>query len=281
MKYSLLSISGIQRRRSEIIYIIPASADAAESCALVPRRLRKRALTGLLDTVIYIRRFEGCPDSAVEAVRDKVGSLVDGRLQSHAARVTAMILGGVVVAVLGILDFTLPDPLPLADELLMIIGGMACSAVGYWLRRETLPALREKARAALRRIDETEAEEDPLLSRLYRGIREKRAPQAEDAADLIEAESRWFVRHVDIREEVERGELDPRRVRALLDGIEGITHLKRLVRAEIRGAPRTRLKRLRRKAREKTDFSDDALTVYSEFVKSVRAYFRETGRDHV
>ncbi len=279
MKYALMRFDGSLRQYQspQTIYVVPVSSDDNSFRILYPVCMNRRKLKNILGSVITIKQFESCTAEAVIVVRDKLDEMLERGLEAYTTGLNSLVFGGIVVAVLGIIDFTFPDALPLADELLLTFGGAAMAVAGYLAKRGNLPAYRDKVRRKKAVISELEGVDDPLISRIFNSIREKESPESEmlREMDKIEAESQWFVKYINIEEMIEEGEISADQAREIMAGIQDIIPIRKIIKYEKKthlNAARKKAKRLRDKAVEKTGISQDALTVYCEFYKSFQEY---------
>jgi hypothetical protein len=148
MKYALMRFDGsLQPYQShQTIYVIPVSSDDNSFRIIYPVRMNRRKLKNILGSVITIRQFKSCTAEAAIVVRDKLDGMLERGLEAYTTGLNSLVFGGIVVAVLGLIDFTFPDALPLADELLLTFGGAAMAVAGYLAKRGNLPAYRDKVR---------------------------------------------------------------------------------------------------------------------------------------
>jgi hypothetical protein len=286
MKYTTLGrrppyVSG---DRPEMIYVIPVSSDPEDYRIIYPNTLKKNIVELLLDKAIQIMAFESCSENAVWDVREYLKNQLEQKNERHSSRINTGFICGIGLAVLGLLNFTFPDPLPLIDELLMMIGG------GVWAFRSArakrlLPQFRERVQQAENWVRDLEAFSDPLLTRIYGSVKAKQEPQQQDleqtTLDRIEAESQWFVKYLNIRDMIESESVTTDEVREVIEALEDIIPLKTLVRLERsyeRSGMPVRLKRLRDKVKSQLEMSDDALAVYCGFYRSACEYFKIEGQ---
>jgi hypothetical protein len=244
--------------------------------------MNRRKLKNILGSVITIRQFKSCTAEAAIVVRDKLDGMLERGLEAYTTGLNSLVFGGIVVAVLGLIDFTFPDALPLADELLLTFGGAAMAVAGYLAKRGNLPAYRDKVRRKKIIISELEGVDNPLLSRIFNSIREKESPEWEmlNGMDKIDAESQWFVKYINVTEIMEEGEISVDQAKEIMSGIQDIIPIRKIIKYEKKAhvnAARNKAKRLREKAVEKTGISHDALTVCCEFYKSFQEYFIDRG----
>ena len=256
------------------IYIIPLSADPSRYQVLIPAGLRKRLLDLLIQEKLMIRRFRGCPEETVSSMKAQLERNCREKPSRYSTRTNQLVVTGSVLLVLGIINGTFPDPLPLADEILMIGGGLAVGISGYVQRRRALPLLQDKTERAVRRLDGLGCPEDPLLSRIYDAIRARGAPTLGDSksadVDAFEMESRWLVEHLDLHRLLESKIVTLDDLRALVEALAGAFPLSRFLSMEqkLRGNPRdSRTRRARNKKADAYGLSADAFTVYAEFYR--------------
>ena len=214
---------------------------------------------------------------SVSDVEEKIKSLLIRRLERYTSKITALIFSGIAMALLGIANFAFPDPIILADEILLLVGGTIISALAFWARRDALPAYKDRVDAQLRVINRVKPEPDPFLTRIYRTLCEKAEPSEEEAEDRIDAESRWLYRYVDIGEIIDKGECTLKDIAAFLNNLQDVLPLKRMAKMESGGSSPMKNRRFRERISLRTGFSDDALIVYGEFYKSLETYLGEKG----
>ncbi|MBN2554235.1 MAG: hypothetical protein JXB06_15765 [Spirochaetales bacterium] len=256
----------------ECIYIIPLSADPSRYQVLIPAGLRKHLLDLLIQEKLLIRRFRGCPAEAVSSIEAQLEHNCREKPSRYSTRTNQLVATGSVLLVLGIINGAFPDPLPLADEILMIGGGLAVGISGYLQRRRVLPLLQDKTETAVQRLCGLDCPDDPLLSRIYDAIRARGAPDPAGSkstdVDLFEMESRWLVEYLDLHRLLDSQIVTVDDLRALVDALSGAFPLSRFLNMEqkLRGNPKDgRTRRARNRTADAYGLSADAFTVYAEF----------------
>ena len=258
---------------AKCIYIIPLCSDPLRYRVLTPARLSKMLLDLLMQDRLVIRQFRGCPDEAVAAIKAQLlrgCGRVSGR---YATRTNQLIVLGAALFVLGVINCTFPDPLPLIDEILMMGGGAAAGLGGYISRKKNLPLLEDKAGKAEKHLEKIECIEDPMLSGIYQSIRTKSKPDVElsngRAIDRIEAESEWLFKYLDLQQLLDSKQVPFAELQELLWVLE----------QKITSSPAN--KKLRRKRDElaaRWDLSTDAFSVYAEFYRRGKQILAEQDR---
>jgi hypothetical protein len=262
------------------IYIVPLSADPARYQVLTPARLTGGLADLLIQQRLMIYTFRGCPVEAVTSIRDQLRRTCELKPSRYSIRMNQLLVAGTVLVVLGIINFTLPDPLPLADEILMIGGGAGVGILGYRNRRKVLPLLNRKTAQAVNRIQSLDCSEDLLLSRIHAAIAARDAggrttfeEGAEGTTDPFEVESRWLVEYLDLQQLIDSKAVTRRHLAALLEVLTDAFPLARFLSLERRlrknpgdGGARTARDRLALRY----GLSADALTVYAEFYRLAR-----------
>jgi hypothetical protein len=259
------------------IYIIPLSGDPTHYQVLIPIRLDKKLLDLLIQDKLEIHRFKDCPAEAVDNIKAQLGRSCAQGPYRYSIRMNQVLVAGTVLVVLGIINFTLPDPLPLADEILMIGGGIGLAIVGYRKRRRVLPLLREKNERAARRLDDLECPEDILLTRIHEAIEDRGAtsgdPSAQELVDPFELESRWLVEYLDLQQLIDSKVISIAHLESLLEVLSNAFPLSKFLSLErkLRKDPKDGRTRIARdKMAERYGLSADAFTVYAEFYRLAR-----------
>jgi hypothetical protein len=208
VKYRSLAPGGPEEagKKDLPILILPLSADPEIYSISYPEIDDETFLTVLLSGRVRILSFDPVPVDAVAQLRSLMSERLGSMSQKTANRFRAFFSGGIAVAVLGIINWTVPDPLPLIDEGILSIGGLAAVYYSLYFRKNKVPETEEllsKARELLTRIG---AEPSPLLSYIYRtlmtrdsiekklldaSVSERGDEETEDnGPDLLEAEVR-------------------------------------------------------------------------------------------
>ena len=254
------------------IYIIPLAGEASRHQVLIPGRLTKHLLDLLIQDKLVIHRFGGCPPEAIAGVKAQIARSCSQEPSRYSIRMNQILVAGTALAVLGIINFAFPDPLPLADELLMLGGGAGLGFIGLRNRRKVLPLLRSKTEKALEGLDKLESAEDILLTRIHEAIRARGAdggePAAEEPVDPFESESRWLVEILDLQKLLDTGSVTIEHLESLLGVMTNAFPLGRFQSLErkLRTNPKDRrARRAREELAARCGLSADAFTVYAEF----------------
>jgi hypothetical protein len=259
------------------IYIIPLDLEPSRYQVLIPDRLTKNLLNLLIQDKLAIHRFQGCPAEAIDTIKAQLGRICTRRPARYSIRTNQVLVAGTVLAVLGIINFTLPDPLPLADEILMVGGGCALGLIAYRNRRRVLPLLQDKTVKAFERLDGLEYGNDILLTRIYEAIRARSTPAGDSSAnkpvDPFVLESRWLVEVLDLQQLIDAQAVTKEHLNSLLEVLSNAFPLKRFLSLErkLRKDPKNgRIRTSRDKLAARYALSADAFTVYAEFFRLAR-----------
>ncbi|UCF96474.1 MAG: hypothetical protein JSV89_15005 [Spirochaetaceae bacterium] len=268
----------------QCIYIVPLAADPSRFQVLIPAKLKKHLLDLLIQDSLQIRQFQGCPQEAAANIKAQLGRSCTQGPSHYSTRTNQLIVAGTALVVLGIINWTFPDPLPLADEILMIGGGAGVGIAGYLTRRRNLPLLRDKTAKAVQGLDRLDCRDDPLLSRIHEAIKAKSAPDIgpsnRELVDVFELESRWLVEHLDLQRLLDAKIFTISELDCLLQALEGAFPLSRFLSVErkLRQDPTDgKARRARDKMAESYGLSGDAFTVYAEFYRLAREIISESG----
>ncbi len=264
------------------IYIVPLSSDPSRYQVLIPTNLSKDLLDLLIQDRLVIRQFDRCPKEAVANVTAQLQQSCTQRPLRYSSRMNQLIVLGTVLFVLGIINWTFPDPLPLIDEILMIGGGAGVGIAGYVSRRKNLSLLQNKTSKAAHRLSEIECVDDPLLTRIHEAIRAKSSPGSDrsgkELVDLFELESEWLVKYLDLQRLLDSNAVTIRDLSCLLDVLSNAFPLPRFLSMEqkLRRDPTDRrARRARDNLAQRCGLSGDAFTVYSEFYRLGREMVSE------
>jgi len=259
------------------IYIIPLSENPSQYQVLTPSRLSKSLLDLLLQDKLVIRRFADCPAEAIANIKAQLGRGCTQQPSRYSVRTNQLLVAGTLLVVLGIINFALPDPMPLADELLMLGGGAGIGIVAYRNRRKVLPLLRDKTERAVKRLDDLECPDDILLTRIHEAIRARSTTSGEAAAkeavDPFELESRWLVEYLDLQQLIDSKITTLEDLDSLLAVLSNAFPLSRFLSLErkLRKNPKDgRARMARDRMAERYGLSADAFTVYTEFYRLAR-----------
>jgi hypothetical protein len=266
------------------IYIVPLSLEPSRCQVLVPANLSKKLLDILIQDKLKIRQFQGCPPVTEERVRAQLQHSCDQGPGRYSYRTTQMIVAGTALTVLGIINWAFPDPLPLADEILMVGAGVGIGLAGYLYRRRNLPLLKEKAAKAINRLSGLSAVEDPLLTRIHKAICALSAPDygptREGPVDLVEAESKWLVDYLDLNSLLDSKAITIDALALLLEALSAAFPLARFFTLErkLRQDPTNpRIRKARNKLADHCGLSREAFTVYAELYNRAGQILSERG----
>jgi hypothetical protein len=280
VKYRIVPFGGPGEPTSWTLYVVPLSHDPAAYHVVFPQDMKKAPLEKLLHGHVDLKDFEGWQQEELGSIREMIRRILKKGVEGFSNRANALFVGGVLTTVLGALNFLLPDPLILLDELFFLVVGSIAALIGYRRRRYRLPVYRDLFGSAESRLDLQLVSPEPLLSRIYQSIKAKRNPESAESSgslDRIELESQWLAKYLDIGTMVREGEAEEKDIVRVLSLIQDIFPVRRLIRMERRRLGRRVIKRMRRRLREKTGLSDDAIDVYSEFYKSAERYLEDRG----
>lgn len=259
------------------IYIVPLSGNPSHYQVLIPARLGKNLLDLLIQDKLVIYSFEACPAEAVAGITAQLGLSCARGSSRYSARMNQLIVAGTILVVLGIINISFPDPLPLADEFLMIGGGAGIGALGYRNRRKVLPLLNDKTERAVKRLDGLECSDDVLLTRIHEAIRARNTanpdPAAKELVDPFELESRWLVEYLDLQQLIDSKAITVEHLGSLLEVLNDTFPLAKFLSLErkLRKDPKdARARTARDRAAERHGLSVDAFTVYAEFYRGAR-----------
>jgi hypothetical protein len=267
------------------IYVIPLAAEPSRYHVLIPSRLDKNLLDLLIQKKLVIHRFDSCPPEALAGITAQIARSCSRGPAHYSIRMNQILVAGTILVVLGIVNFTFPDPLPLADELLMVGGGAGIGYIGLRNRRKILPLLRDKTERALEALHELECTEDILLTRIQEAIRVKGAAGDErtlkSPVDPFELESRWLVEILDLQQLLDAGSVAIEHLASLLDVLMNAFPLNKFQTLErkLRTDPKDRrARRARDGLRARYGLSADAFTVYAEFHRLAREILKPDNR---
>jgi len=261
----------------EGIYILPLAADPAQYRVVSPSGLDRNLVDVALQGKLSIRTFAGCPTETSRVVGEQLARQCTRQAERYASRLSQLAMTGGALAVLGLINWVLPDPIPFADELLLTLGGGGLAYYAYTRRRKALPGLRLKVEGAERQLAALVPVPDPFLDRIYRAIRARSSPPpgagGVGTTDSVEAESAWLVKHLDLQSLVERNREARADLTRLLEVLEDSFPLGRISALERRLRRQPSDRRSRRAAQRlalRIGMSRDALTVYAEFRRIAR-----------
>ena len=256
------------------IYIIPLAREPSRYQVLIPNRLTKNLLDLLIQDRLVIHSYDSCPPEAIASIKAQLGRSSAQGPSRYSIRMNQILVAGTVLVVLGIINFTFPDPLPLADELLMLAGGAGIGIVGLRNLRKVLPLFREKTERALQALDELECTGDILLTRIHEAIRARGAAGGEseqkEPVDPFESESRWLVEVLDLQQLLDTHSITREHLESLVGVLTNAFPLGKFQSLErkLRDDPKDgRTRRARDNLAARYGLTIDALTVYAEFYR--------------
>jgi hypothetical protein len=259
------------------IYIIPLAREPSRYQVLIPNRLTKNLLDLLIQSKLVIHGFKSCPSEAIASIKAQFGRSCLRGPSRYSIRMNQVLVAGTILAVLGIINLAFPDPLPLADEILMLVGGAGIGIIGLRNRLRVLPLFRGKTEQALEALQKLECTGDILLTRIHEAIRARGASgggsKHREPVDPIELESRWLVEVLDLQQLLDTNTIAMEHLDSLLDVLTNAFPLEKFqsIERRLRDNPkdgRTRTARDNLAARH--GLSTDAFTVYAEFYRLAR-----------
>lgn len=270
MKYNLIPSGNKENSDIIYIYVLPASYEGFSYSIAYPDFKAE----DILSRKIIIRTFDGCSQDALSEIEDKVKEILQKRHLKYVERLNTLFTAGVGVFILGVINWVIPDPLPLVDELLFTIGGGITAWKAWNDRKVKLPVLMEQTYRYSYEGGRPEVETDSILSAIFKSIRCKVDPltaeEKIEGLDTIEIESLWMTRYLNPHDLVASEESSASSLEDLIRIIERVFPVKALVKMEgkkqspkIRG----RLQNIKQEVINKTGVSDDALAVYIEFYR--------------
>ena len=285
MKYRLMQFEGdaFPSVKPATVFVIPVSSAPDEYRVIYPSNLTRDILQLLYYEDLVVRKFAGCSEEALYAVKQKLTGMLHRRVDELTLRGHYMVMGGVGLFVLGIISWvSIPDPLPFVDEIAFSIGGALMAYFGLKFRREKLPVYRDTVRVAEQNIDDISTIDDPFLSRIYESIQGRQRLVDSSDLDQIEAESRRLADFIDVKDIIGTEQMQVRELKKTISSIQDVIPLKRMgiLREKTGGfIARHRLNRIRGRMRRKCGLSDEVMAVYSEFYRSAREYLLGQGED--
>ncbi len=260
------------------IYILPSSFEGSSYSIAYPDCKTEDILNGR----IAIRTFAGCSSDALKEIEAELKERLLKKQEKYTERLNIFFAGGIGVLILGVINWVVPDPLPLVDELLFTIGGGLTAWKAWNDRRIKLPALAEQNLRYSYEGGRPEVETDSILTAIFKSIRCRIDPSAAgevvDGLDAIEIESLWMTRYLNIQDLVASRGSGISGFEDLMNVIERVLTVRKIVKLEERSqskSVRARLHRLRQETIRKTGISYDALTVYCEFYRTFGKYSAE------
>lgn len=276
MKYNLIPSVEINDSDNLFIYVLPSSFGGSSYSIVYPECKVEDILTERL----FIRKFDGCSLNAILDITTELKERLKKNHLKYSERLNTFFTAGLGVFILGIINWVIPDPLPLVDELLFTIGGGITAWKAWNDRKVKLPALAEQTYRYGYDNFKPEVETDGTLTTIFKSIRCKIDPQeAGDVTkgmDAIEIESLWMTKYLNIQDLVLSGNSD---FGDLIRVLESILFVKKIIRLEKRKQSqrlRRRLINLKQEVIKKTGINQDVLAVYTEFYRAYLNYQAES-----
>ncbi len=262
------------------VFVLPVSGDRLDYRILSPRVRKSKLVRQLAAGKLEVRLFPGVTGEAVERVAEGLEREVRAQKKGREGLSGSLVTGGVAVAVLGVVNWFIPDPLPAVDEVLLMVGGALMVVWGRRRKSRDILVQASLSDSALAAIQALPRKEDPILARAFGSLQAMEGPDADPhAADAIEREARWLVEFVDVEAAVGSGDITVEEVRELFKILGRFIPFRRLERLESRGAStRARRRRILRRIRDRHGFAENAVTVYGEFYRSARRALEDWGR---
>ncbi|MEA1910407.1 MAG: hypothetical protein U9N32_01875 [Spirochaetota bacterium] len=262
MKYNLIPSENSNSSDTIFIYILPSSFEGSSYSIAYPDYTSE----DILAQKIGIRTFDGCSLDALGEIEDKLKERLQKKHLKLEERLNTLFTAGIGVFILGIINWVIPDPLPLVDELLFTIGGGLTAWKAWKDRKVKLSSLEEQIFRYGYDGIRPEIETDNFLSLIFKSIRCKIDPAAAgekiEDLDSIEIETLWLTRYLNIQ--------DISDLKDHILVIERVSPVKKLAKLEAKKQTlknRNRLEAFRKETVQETGITDSALTVYIEFYK--------------
>ena len=271
MKYNLIPSGKSNGADTIFIYILPAAFEGSSYSIAYPDCKTE----DILAERITIRTFEGYSPKAVKEIEVELKERLQKKHIRYAERLNTYFTAGIGVFILGIVNWVIPDPLPLVDELLFTIGGGLTAWKAWNDRKVKLPALIDQNYRYGYDGVRPEVETDSILTTVFKSIRCKIDPRAagevNENLDSIEIESLWMTRYLNIQDLTASIDSGISGIGDLIGVIEKVFPIREIVKLEGRNQSkrvRSRLQNLKQEIIRKTGITQDALTVYCEFYRT-------------
>lgn len=267
MKYKLIPSGERDNSNPLFIYVLPTSFEGSSFSIAYPECKVEDILAGRLS----IREFDGCSTEAILEITAELKERLKKKHLKYSERINTFFTAGMGILVLGIVNWVIPDPLPLVDELLFTIVGGIMAWKAWKDRKVKLPLLAEQTYRYGYNNFKPDVESDIILTTIFKSIRCKIDPK--ESGDLnkdmdsIEIESLWMSKYLNIQDLVLSGNSD---FGDLIRVLESVLFLKKIVKLEKRIQNR-RLRRhltnLKQEICNNTGINHDILAVYIEFYR--------------
>ena len=279
MRYKIQKPVDPEEEKSRI-FIIPLSTDPDHFIIIYPVISISKA-DKILAKGININRFEERSEEAVIKIKEELLGKLQMKMKKSKIKADNIFISGVTIAVLGVINWVIPDPMPLVDEIILTFGGAGIALLGVQRKRKKVPTLQQKVDDIITRINNAETEINPLLAQIYKSICVKADPSIDtknssDSIDPIDVESRWLVEFINIENLITSDRISTAEVHDTFKVLSKLIPFKRLIKLEKQigtANGKKNFKLLQLKTCDKTGMTHDALTVYYEFFKSYENYF--------
>lgn len=282
MKYKVMHLeqSGDRHGGKYTLYLLPKGPGTEDFIVVYPKGLERGIKKLIIEYPARIKGYIGLDSDAVEQVRDNFKEKTDIVLNRKKGRGSNLFTSGVIIGVFGLLNWFIPDPVPLVDELGLTLLGAALALYGVNLRRKGYKVSGRRAEIATRDISAMEYEDDPLLSRIFKSIQTQHDPlprgtlQEEGEVDPIEAESLWLAQYGDMEtlvsvEGYSRKELES--FIRMLDELMSMDTLAALDRDNTRFNLHRKIRK-KKKLQQTIGLSRESIDVYLAFYRSIEDF---------
>ncbi len=282
MKYKVMHLEkpGDRHGGKYTLYLLPKGPGTEDFIVVYPKGLERGIKKLIIEYPARIKGYTGLDPDAVEQVRDNFKEKTDIVLNRKKSRGSNLFTSGVIIGVFGLLNWFIPDPVPLVDELGLTLLGAALALYGVNLRRKGYEVSGRRAEIATRDICAMEYEDDPLLSRIFMSIQTRHDPlrrgslQEEGEVDPIEAESLWLAQYGDMEtlvsiEGYSRKELES--FMRMLDELMSMGTLAALDRGNNRFTLHRKIRK-KRKLQRTIGLSRESIDVYLAFYRSIEDF---------
>jgi len=267
MKYNLIPSGGINNSDNIFIYVLPGSFEGSSFSIAYPKYKVEDILAGRL----VIRKFDGCSSDAILEINTELKERLKVKHLKYVERLNTFFTAGIGLLILGIVNWIIPDPLPLVDELIFTVAGGITTWKAWNDRKVKLPVLEEQTYRYGYDNFKPDVETDIILTAIFKSIRckidPKEAGDVTTGMDTIEIESLWMTKYLNIQDLVLSGNSD---FGDLVRVFESVLFVKKIIKLEKKIQSkrlRRRLKTLKQEIFSKTGINQDALAVYTEFYR--------------
>ena len=258
----------------DFFYAIPLSDDPEEYSLIYPELSAEGLVSLLLSGRLEIKTFAGCTADVLGDVKQTIEEKLKLFRERLKSKSTGFFTGGVILAVLGLLSFFVPDPIPLLDESFFVLLGGGFAFYGYQLRRKQLADFEESIQGALAANEELEEEEDPLLSNIFQALRysseiDSNAGSSDKELEKIGEEAERLRALVDVENLARDRYVDKDELRLTLSVLQKVFPAKKMIKYQSKAETGDKKrKRLLGKLNEQFGLSSNAFDIYTELFSS-------------